>query len=70
LRVVLGATLALAGDAARREAAPPGDAEPEPPRAAKKTRATLTLPQPHFADHEAPAASPHRRASIRGGAGG
>ena len=49
LRVVLGATLALAGDTARRELTPPEGPAPDPPREAKKTRRPEKLPEPRFA---------------------
>lgn len=49
LRVVLGATLALAGDAARRELAPPESPQREPQREARKARRPEKLPQPRFA---------------------
>ena len=49
LRVVLGATLALAGDSARRELTPPEGPAPDPPREAKKTRRPEKLPEPRFA---------------------
>ena len=55
-RVVLGATLVLAGDAARDELTPDGASDPTPPRQAAKARRTTTLPQPRFAATEAPAA--------------
>ncbi len=48
-RVVLGATLALAGDAAREELTPEGGPAAAPPRQADKTRRTAKLPEPHFA---------------------
>ncbi len=49
LRVVLGATLALAGDTARRELTPPEGPAPDPPREAKKARRPGKLPEPRFA---------------------
>ena len=57
LRVVLGATLALAGDAARRELTPADGPAPDPPRAAKKTRRPAELPAPRFAAAATPAPS-------------
>ena len=57
LRVVLGATLALAGDTARRELTPPEGPEPNPPREAKKARRPEKLPEPRFAA----AAEPSRK---------
>jgi hypothetical protein len=49
LRVVLGATLALAGDTARRELTQPEGPAPDPPREAKKARRPGKLPEPSFA---------------------
>lgn len=49
LRVVLGATLALAGDTARRELTAADGPAPAPPREAKKTRRVEKLPEPRFA---------------------
>ena len=49
LRVVLGATLALAGDTARRELTPPESPAPDPVREAKKARRSERLPEPGFA---------------------
>jgi len=46
---VLGATLALAGDAAREELTPEGGSAAAPPRQAAKTRRTAKLPEPRFA---------------------
>ena len=48
-RVVLGATLALAGDAAREELTPEGGPAAAPPPQAAKTRRTAKLPEPRFA---------------------
>lgn len=55
LRVVLGATLALAGDTARRELTPPEGPAPDPPREAKKVRHPGKLPEPRFAAAASPA---------------
>lgn len=55
LRVVLGATLALAGDTARRELTPPEGPAPDPPREAKKARRPGKLPEPRFAAAASPA---------------
>jgi hypothetical protein len=65
LRVVLGATLALAGDAARRELTPQEGPAADPPREAKKTRRLEKLPEPRFAEAttQAPNARPGRKAS-------
>ncbi len=65
LRVVLGATLALAGDAARRELTPPEGPAADLPREAKKTRRVAKLPEPRFAEAttQAPKARPGRKAS-------
>ena len=67
LRVVLGATLALAGDSARRELTPPESPAPDAPREARKTRRPQQLPEPHFAAAAADlrAASPARKAAPR-----
>ncbi|OYW82283.1 MAG: hypothetical protein B7Z22_14465, partial [Hyphomonas sp. 32-62-5] len=61
LRVVLGATLALAGDSARRELTPADSPAPDPPREAKKARRPEKLPEPRFAEKAAPA--PKRKAA-------
>lgn len=65
LRVVLGATLALAGDTARRELTPPEGPAPDPPREAKKARRPGKLPEPRFAAAVSPAfeAAPARKAA-------
>ncbi|MBX9883724.1 MAG: hypothetical protein K2X68_02000, partial [Novosphingobium sp.] len=52
LRVVLGATLALAGDAARRELTAPEGPAPDPVREAKKAQRAEKLPEPRFAAAE------------------
>ena len=69
-RVVLGATLVLAGDAAREELTPDSGSAPAPAREAAKTRHTTKLPEPRFAAAALPAKEPKapkatRRASRR-----
>lgn len=64
LRVVLGATLALADDSARRELTPPEGSAPYLPREAKKVRRPEKLPEPRFlaaAARPAPEAAPGRQ---------
>lgn len=65
LRVVLGATLALAGDAARRELTPPEGPARDPVREARKARRPQRLPEPRFAAASTatlPEAKPARKA--------
>ncbi|WP_421854523.1 hypothetical protein [Novosphingobium sp.] len=67
LRVVLGATLALAGDTARRELTPPEGPAPDPPREVKKARRPGKLPEPRFAAAVSPAfeAAPARKKAAK-----
>ncbi|WP_156424815.1 hypothetical protein [Novosphingobium fuchskuhlense] len=69
LRVVLGATLALAGDTARRELSPPDGPAADPVREARKARRPARLPEPRFAEAAAPvtkaAAAPARKAAAK-----